>query len=428
MALLLIALLFTALIGIPVAFAIGGSSLVYFVLQDRPELVRVVPLRMLSGIDVFTLLAIPMFLFAAECMTGAGITERLVRLAQTLVGHVRGGLAYTNVLISLFFGGITGTALSDVSAMGPVLVPAMEKKGYTREFAAAVTAGSSLLGAVIPPSVVAVVYAGIVGGVSVGALFLAGIVPGLLITASHLGIVAFKGTRLRWPTAERRASLGEVAVGARDALTALMMPLIVVCGIVFGVFTATEAAAIAAGYAVLLGTVVYRSVGTRDLMAMLRRVAVTTSVLLIVASAASIVSWIFGYERVSEALAAGLLGITENRLVLLLLVVGVLLFVGMWLETLAAIIIFGPVFSSVMVSLGFHPVHFGMVMLLALVIGFITPPFGVCLFAASAVTRCPLRRIVGEIWPYIVADVAILILVALVPELALRIPRLAGLL
>ncbi len=428
MGLLLIVLLVTALIGIPVAFAIGGSSLVYFVLQDRPELLRVVPLRMLSGIDVFTLLAIPMFLFAAECMTGAGITERLVRLAQTLVGHVRGGLAYTNVLISLFFGGITGTALSDVSALGPVLVPAMEKKGYTREFAAAITAASSLLGAVIPPSVVAVVYAGIVGGVSVGALFLAGVVPGLLITVSHLGIVAYKGARLRWPTAERRASLGEVAVGTRDALTALAMPLIVVSGIVFGVFTATEAAAIAAGYAVLLGTAVYRSVGARDLVAMLRRVAVTTAVLLLVASSASIVSWIFGYERVSEALAAGLLGITDDRLVLLLLVVAVLLFVGMWLETLAAIIIFGPVFSSVMVSLGFHPVHFGMVMLLALVIGFITPPFGVCLFAASAVSRCPLRRIVREIWPYVAADVAILILVALVPELVLWIPGLAGLL
>jgi tripartite ATP-independent transporter DctM subunit len=425
---MLIVLLLTALVGIPVAFAIGGSSLVYFFLQDQPELLRVVPLRLLSGIDVFTLLAIPMFLFAAECMTGAGITERLVRLAQTLVGHVRGGLAYTNVLISLFFGGITGTALSDVSALGPALVPAMEKKGYTREFAAAITAGSSLLGAVIPPSVVAVVYAGIVGGVSVGALFLAGIVPGLLITVSHIAIVAFKGRRLRWPRAERRASLGEVAVGTRDALTALAMPLIVVSGIVFGVFTATEAAAIAAGYAVLLGTVVYRSVGARDLVAMLRRVAVTTSVLLLVASCASIVSWIFGYERVSAALAAGLLGITDNRLALLLLVVGVLLLVGMWLETLAAIIIFGPVFSSVMVSLGFHPVHFGMVMLLALVIGFITPPFGVCLFAVSAVTRCPLRRIVGEIWPYIVADVAILILVALAPELVLWIPRQVGLL
>jgi tripartite ATP-independent transporter DctM subunit len=214
----------------------------------------------------------------------------------------------------------------------------------------------------------------------------------------------------------------------RDALTALMMPLIVVCGIVFGVFTATEAAAIAAGYAVLLGTAVYRSVGVRDLVGMLRRVAVTTAILLLVASSASIVSWIFGYERVSEALAAGLLAITDDRLVLLLLVVGVLLFVGMWLETLAAIIIFGPVFSSVMVSLGFHPVHFGMVMLLALVIGFVTPPFGVCLFAASAVSRCPMRKIVAEIWPFVLADVAILLLVALFPELVLRIPRLAGLL
>ena len=426
MLLVLLLLIILIFLGIPVFFATGASVLVYFFTEDRMNMLNVIALRMFNGINVYVIIAVPLFLLAGEIMMKSGITDRILKFANLLVGHLRGGLAYANVIASLFFGGISGLAVADVSAIGSVFIPAMKKEGYPPGFTAAITASSSLQGPIIPPSVIMVIYAAIVGRVSIGAMFIAGIIPGAMLGLTDCVVVGIKSHIRKYPKREYRASLKEILIGLGDVIIALIMPVIIVGGIVSGIFTPTEAAAVATAYALLISTVVYRNIKFKDILKMLKKIAVTTSTLVLILSVSSLLSWMMSKERISEAIASFLLGISTNPQIILLTVVGFLLFIGMWLDAGPAIIIFGPVLAPAMVNLGFNPVYFGLIMVMTLVIGFITPPFGICLFAVSAVGDVKVREVSKEIWWLVVSDIVVVLLAILFPSMIMTLPRVFG--
>lgn len=426
MVLVFILLVILIFLSVPVVYSIGSSTLLYFFTEGKISTLNIIALRMFNGVNVYVFIAVPLFLLAGEIMMRSGITERILKFANLVVGHLRGGLAYANVIASLFFGGISGLAIADVSAIGSVFIPAMKKEGYPPGFTAAVTASSSLQGPIIPPSVIMVLYAAVVGQVSIGAMFIAGIIPGVLLGLTDCVVVGVKSHIRKYPKSEHRASLKEILIGLRDVIVALIMPIIIVGGIVSGIFTPTEAAAVATAYALLIGTVVYRNVKLKDIIGMLKKVAVTTSTLLLIVSVSTILSWIMTRERISDTIAAALLGVTSNPILALLLVVGLLLFIGMWLDAGPAIVILGPVLAPVMMSMGFHPMYFGIIMVLTLVIGFITPPFGICLFAVSAVGDVKIREVSKEIWYLVVSDIAVVLLAILFPGIITVLPKLFG--
>jgi tripartite ATP-independent transporter DctM subunit len=422
----LILLVILMFLGIPLFYSIGTSVLAYFLLEAKLSLIHVIALRMFNGINVYVFIAVPLFMFAGEIMMRTTITDRIIGFANLLVGHFRGGLAYVNVLDSMFFGGITGLAIADISALGSVMIPAMKKQGYPPGFTAAITAGTALQGSIIPPSVIMVLYAAMVGNVSIGAMFIAGIIPGIMFGLTDAVVVAVKSVIGKFPKSERRATLKEVAIGFRDASIALIMPFIIIGGIVGGIFTPTEAAAVATAYALIVGFVVYRNLRLRDLIDILKKVAVNTSTLLLVVAIGNIISWIATREHLSEGLANLLLRVTDNPVGTLFIVIAGLLFIGMWLDAGPAIVILAPIIAPAMEKLGFHPIYFGMIMILTLVIGFITPPYGICLFAVSAVGQIKIKEVSREIWWFVLANVTVVMIAVVFPETILFLPRLFG--
>jgi tripartite ATP-independent transporter DctM subunit len=413
-------------IGIPLFYSIGFSVLAYFLLEAKLSLIHVIALRMFNGINVYVFIAVPLFMLSGEIMMKTGITDRILRFTNLLVGHFRGGLAYANVLASLFFGGISGLAIADVSALGSVFIPAMKKQGYPPSFTAAITASSSLQGPIIPPSVIMVLYAAMVGNVSVGAMFIAGVIPGVMLGITDCVVVAVKSTIRKYPKSEQRATFREVLVGLRDVSIALVMPIIIIGGIVGGIFTPTEAAAVATAYALVVGFVIYRNLKLSDIAAMLKKVAINTSTLLLVVAISNIISWIVTRERISEGLADFLLSITPNPIGTLFIVIAALLFIGMWLDAGPAIVILAPVIAPAMMQLGFHPVYFGLIMVLTLVIGFITPPFGICLFAVAAVGDVKIKEVSKEIWWLVLSDSVVVLILVFFPQIVMVLPRLFG--
>ena len=422
----LIVLLILIFVGVPIFFSIGSSVLAYFIAADKMSLLNVIPIRMFGGINVYVFIAVPLFMLAGEIMMKSGITDRILKFTNLLVGHFRGGLAYANVIASLFFGGISGLAIADVSALGSVFIPAMKKQGYPPGFTAAITAGSSLQGPIIPPSVIMVLYAAVAGYVSIGAMFIAGIIPGIMLGLTDCIVVGVKTHIRKYPKRERRASLKELLIGFRDVIVALIMPVIIVGGIVGGIFTPTEAAAVATAYALFIGTVVYRNVTLKDILGMLKKVAVNTSVLCLIVSVSTFFSWVMIRERMSEVIAGFLLGVSTNPQLILLTVVGLLLFIGMWLDAGPAIVILAPVLAPAMVKLGFNPIYFGLIMVLTLVIGFITPPFGICLFTVATVGKVKVREVSKEIWWLVLSDIVVVLLAILFPGIIMALPRVFG--
>lgn len=422
-------LMFTLLVvllvlGLPIAFTIGFPSMLYVMLQDA-SLLRIVPRRMFYGINQFVFLAIPFFILAGEVMSESKITDRLMGFADALVGHVRGGLAQVNVITSMFFAGISGAALSDVSGIGSVMIPAMEKAGYDRKFAAAITATSSIQGPIIPPSIIIVIYASIMG-TSVGALFAAGLIPGILIGLSDCFIIAVKAKKRNYPKRDSRFSFRHLAASFVAAIPALVMPLIVLGGIMGGVFTPTEAGAVAALYGTILAMLFYRTIGWDALWSIIRRTVRKSVNLFIIVAFASVFSYVLAMENIPRLIADAMFGWTGNVFITLILVNLVLLFVGTWLETGAAIILMAPIFGPMLVALGLSPVHVGMVMIVNLTIGLITPPVGVVLYAAANVSGCKISAISKEALPYILLDIGVLLTITFVPQLVLFLPRLLG--
>jgi tripartite ATP-independent transporter DctM subunit len=362
---------------------------------------------------------------AGELMNEAKITDRIIRFADSLVGHVRGGLAQVNVVSSMLFAGISGAALSDIAGLGSFFIPAMEKDGYDRKFAAAITSTSSIQGAIIPPSIIVVIYAAIMG-VSVGALFAAGIIPGILIGLTDCTVVAVKAKRRGYPKRKSPFSFRKAAGSFAHAAPALLLPLIIIGGIIGGVFTPTEAAAVAILYGLIFGWTLKR-LRAGAIWRILKDTVLKSSTLFLIVAFANIFSWVLAMEDVPRLIGENLLGWSDNIYLVLFAVNVLFLFVGTWLETGAAIILLAPVFGPALVELGVHPVHLGMIMIVNLVVGLITPPFGIILYAASSISGCRIEEISREALPYIAIDIVVLFLITYFPAVTLFFPRLFGL-
>ncbi len=411
-------------LGVRVAFAIGLATVATMMLSIGPAAaLTTVAQRMATGLDSFTLLAIPFFILAGQLMNRGGIAGRLIDLAKSLLGPLPGGLAFVNVLASMLFGAISGSAVAAASAIGATVGPRMVEEGYDRDFAAAVNITSATTGLVIPPSNVLIVYALASGGASIAALFLAGYVPGLLTGFLLMAVAGVIAWRRGYPTGEW-AALGEVGRRFVAALPSLFLLVVVIGGIVAGVFTATAAAAVAVLYAGALAFA-YRGVGLRDLPQILLDATATTAIVLLLIAVSIAMSWIMAYVNLPQAIAAAVTAF-ENPVAVFLLINVVLLFVGVFMDMTPAILIFTPIFLPVALELGMDPVHFGIVMVLNLCIGLCTPPVGSVLFVGVGVAETTIARVVRPLLPLFVAMLISLALVTAFPGLSLWLPSLFG--
>ncbi|MBX0297048.1 TRAP transporter large permease [Haloarcula nitratireducens] len=417
---ILLALIFAR---IDIAFAIGTVSYLWLFIAGESMTTGVT--RIFSGLNSFVLLAIPFFLLAGELMNNSEITDRIVRFANYTIGRIRGGLAQANVLASLFFAGITGAAVADVAALGSVFIPSMTEEGYDQDFSSAITAASSIVGPIIPPSIIIVIY-GSVTSTSIGALFAAAVVPGLMLGAALMVITGVLSVRQNYPSHSPDVPRGEVPSLIFDSLVALTMPAIILGGILGGVFTPTEAAAIACVYALLIGGVFYRTLGRDDIRESLSVTLERSTQLYAIIGFASILSWMLAKEGITRELAAALIEMGLGPIAFMLVIGLVLLFVGTWLEIGAAAIILAPTLASIAQTLGIPAYQFGIMFIVTLNFGLITPPLGICLFAASSVSERPVWEISKKIVPFYVADIAVLLAIIYFPELTLAFPRLAG--
>ena len=386
---------------------------------------HLIPQRMFTGMDSFPLMAVPFFILAGDLMNSAGITHRIVRFATALVGSIRGGFAHVNIVASMFFAGISGSAVADTAALGSIMIPAMEEDGYDTTFSAAVTAASSVIGPIIPPSIPVVIYA-LVGSVSVGGMFLAGVVPGVLIGGGLMAVSYVVARKNNYGTKRSMASSTELWSSFTGAIIPLIMPLIILGGILSGVFTPTEAAAIAVAYAIVAGFFFLRTLKLRDLPVIFFRSMTVTSTILIVMACANIFAWILSTQQIPQSVGRGIASMTSNPYVLLLLINLILLMVGCFLEGIASIIIMVPILLPLAQSAGIHPIHFGTIVVMNLMIGLITPPLGLCLFVACSVAKVDLVKLIKATIPFVLVEIIALLLVTYFPGMVLFIPRLFG--
>jgi len=412
-------------LGVPIVFVLGISGACWLYLLGDPSLFPLISQRLFSGMFSYPLLAVPFFVLAGALMSRAGITERLVRFSNLLVGKLPGSLAHVNIVSSIFFAGISGSAVADTAAIGSLLIPAMKKSGYDLDFSAAVTASSSVIGPIIPPSIIMVIYA-YSAGVSVGGMFAAGFVPGLLVGIGLMIIAHIFSVRKKYVSVLPNPSRREILVIIREAVVALIMPIIILGGILSGIFTATEASAVAVGYALFVGFLVLRTLKLSDLPSLFMQAAFTTSMVLLIIGAASILSWVIASEGIPGQLTALLLSISNDPRILILLLNIFFLVLGMFMDTSAAIIIFAPIFAPFAVKMGFHPLHFGIIMCVNLIIGLATPPLGLCIFVAGSISKLSLERISRAIFPFILVEIAVIFIVTYFPALSMFIPRVLG--
>jgi TRAP-type transport system large permease protein len=411
--------------GMPVGIAIGVAGMIG-VLDMGPRFLVMAPDRMFAGLDLFPFLAMPFFILAGEIMNRSGITEGLVRLAQALVGWLRGGMAHSNMAASVMFAGLTGSATADAAAFGNTLVPAMKKGGYPGPYACAVTAAGSIIGPTIPPSTLAIIYGSIMG-VSIAGLFAAGILPGLLIAAVCMTVIALTARRYNLPPGEGRFHLCNVAKAFREGFLAILLPVFILASILGGWVTPTEAASIAVAYSLFVGGVIYRRLSLRDLYEIAVRTALLTGVIFLIIASASILGWWMTYNRIPQAIAAGMLAISSDPRAVIAMILVLLLVIGLVMDINATLIILAPVLAPLTLMIGMDPVHAGIMIILALNISLMTPPVGACLFVLASVTGERIEAITRYLWPFIVAQIGILILIAYWADLTLFVPRLLGL-
>lgn len=427
MIILVMVFLLTLLLGLPLAFVMGFTGVLYFLFfsPDPILFLSMIPERIFDALDNWILMAIPLFLIAGEVVNKAGVARRIIQFANFLVGRFRGGLAHVNVFSSMLFAGITGVAVGDIASLGTVFIPAMRKEGYDAEFSAAVTAASSLQGPIIPPSIIIVFYAATME-LSVGGLFAAAIIPGILFGVTDAVIVHFLAVKRQYPTHEVVFAWKDFLRSLKDAALALLFPVIILGGILGGIFTPTEAASVAVAYALLLGFVVYRTLRVSDMKTVLTKAVRTSAKLFLLIAGISILSYVFALERVPTTVENIVYGTTSNVYVLMFMFIAFLLFVGMWLTGSAAIILFAPILSPVVTGLGIHPFQWAITMVLALTLGLVTPPVGICLFAVAEVAKTSIKGILKSIWPFLLLDIGVIALVATVPSVTLFLPRLLG--
>lgn len=409
--------------GMPIAFALAVPVVFYLLFNGHPPIAALAQ-QMYTATDSFPLLAIPFFLLAGELMTRAKLTDAIVNFSQASIGWIRGGLAHANILASMLFAGISGSAIADTVAIGKVMIPAMEKAGFDRGDAAAITAASSIIGPIIPPSIPMIVLGSTVG-ISISGLFAAGIVPGVLIGLG-LMVVSYLINRRNDAVASTPFSLRGLATTFVQAIVPLTLPVLLIGGILGGVFTPTEAGAVAVAYALIIGLIVYRSLSARELWDALLDTIKGTCMIMLIVAAANPFSWVLSVNQMPQTVAAFLVGVSDNPLVILLLINLMLLVAGMFLETTANLLILGPILIPAGVAVGLDPIHLGVVMVINLVIGLITPPVGLCLFSTAAVADLRFGAVVQRIWPYLAVELLVLALITVFPALTLTVPRWFG--
>jgi tripartite ATP-independent transporter DctM subunit len=417
-----IGLIGLVLLGVPIAVAMGLTALVTFVLLGESIALPIMAQRMYSATTGFTLLAIPFFILAGNLMNTGGITRRVFGFALALVGHLRGGLGHVNVVASMIFSGMSGAAVADAAGLGLVEMEAMTKNGYPREFSAAITAASSTIGPVVPPSIPFVIY-GSITGVSIGKLFLAGFVPGALMGLAMMVGVYFVSKRRNFPMRER-ASLRFLLMSFKEAGLALFMPAIIIGGILGGLFTPTEAAVVASIYAFIIGGFVYREIALADLPKIFWNTIEQSVKVLFIIAAAGFFGWMMVLESIPEQVIAGLTEFTTSRTALLLIVIFVLIVLGCFLEGIAVLVITIPVFMPLIAQFGVDPVQFGVIMILCSMLGLLTPPVGMSLYAVSSISGVPVGRLSIELIPYLLGIFAVLLVISFVPEVSLWVPNL----
>jgi tripartite ATP-independent transporter DctM subunit len=417
-------LIITIIIGIPIAFAIALTTIMY-ILMTNPQNVTVIPLRMFAGVDSFVLMALPLFMLSAEIMIRTGISEKLYKFVRLLVGRMQGGLAYVNIGASTIFGSISGSVIADIACQGNIEITEMVKQGYSKDFACGLTVGSALQSPLIPPSTVAILYAGIMS-LSVGGVLIAGLVPGLLLAFFQCVWVFVNGKRLNMPKDTEPYTKAQVIEICMNGFVGMLMPLIIIVGIVFGFVTPIEAAGLAVLYALLVGFVLWRNLKISAVLASLKAAFLSSAQLFIIISFSTVFAWVLGVEKVPEEIAASLLKFSSNPLIIMMFINVILIIVGMWMDTGAAILLFAPIFAPVAYKVGIDPLHFAVIMIMNLVVGIITPPVGVGLYAASTVAKESFGRICKAALPYIIMGFSAVAVVTLFPEVVLFVPRLFG--
>lgn len=424
----MVGLLFVLLLlGSPVIFAIGFAALAYFyIAPGMDSMISIFAHKFFTGMDVFIWLSIPLFIIAGEIMTATNMTERLLSFSRLLVGRMRGGLAYVNVVGSMLFGGVSGSALADIAALGPVEIDMMKRDGYPEDFSAALTVCSAVQGPIIPPSIPLIIFSSLTN-TSVAALFLAGAVPGMMLGLGMM-IVVFIMARTRGFSANPILGLNlhRAMAIVIEAFWALFMPIIIIGGIVSGAFTATEAAAVAVAYALVIGWVAYRNLSLKKLWEILDRSARTTASIYLIVGFATIISWILANERLPSELEGFIAQVGLPLWVLLLALNLFFLINGLWIGDAVQLLLFAPLFTPILAQMGVDPVHFGIIMVMNVMIGLLTPPYGLGLYLGAAVSGQPLGRIVRSSLPFLASSLIVLMLVTYIPAISLTLPRLFG--
>jgi len=410
------------ILSVPIAVSLGLAT-VFAIHFTGVVKLQVVAQKMFTAIDSFPLMAVPFFMIAGAIMEKGGISKRLIRFANSLIGTLPGGLALVTILASMFFAAISGSSPATVAAIGAIMIPAMVKNGYKEEFATATQASAGYIGVIIPPSIPMITY-GVVTGVSIGGLFMGGFIPGIVIGIS-LGIVAFiTSKKNNYRGLDERPSFKEVWISFKDAIWAILMPVIILGGIYGGIFTPTEAANIAVVYGLIVGFFIYKELNLKDLPGLIRQSAISSSLVMLIISTASAFGLILTREMIPVKVANMLIGVTDNPLILLMILNILLLVVGTFMETNAAIIILAPILYPAIVKVGIDPLHFGIIMVVNLAIGMITPPLGVNLFVASSMRKMPIEKLVNANWWYLAASIIALLVITYFPALTLWLPSL----
>lgn len=413
-------------IGVPIGWALGISGiLLLFTGLDPVTALTTYGQQFMVSLDSFTLLAIPFFILAGQIMNRGGIAHRLIDFSKSLIGSLPGGLAQINVVAAMLFGAIAGSAVAAASAIGSILAPRMEKEGYSKEFGAAINITSSSMGLIIPPSNILIIYSLASGGTSIAALFIAGYIPGILTGLILMAIAVFLAKRRNFPVGERK-NIKKIVSSFITAIPSLFLLIIVIGGIVAGIFTATEAAAIAVVYCLILAFI-YREIKVQDLPDILVKSASTTAVVMLLIAASVSMSWVMSFEGIPQDISTTLLALSDNKIVILLIINLILLVVGMFMDMTPAVLIFTPIFLPVVVELGVDPVHFGIMMILNLCIGISTPPVGTLLFVGVSVAQTTIAKVIRPLLPLFLGMLIVLLLVTFWPALSTWLPELFGL-
>ena len=410
------------LIGIPISYVLGITSVFYMLSSDNLNLLVSAPQRMVTGIQNYGLLAIPLFVLAGEIMNQGGITSRLIRMSQVLVGHFRGGLAYVNVISNMFLASIIGSANAQTAMMSKIIVPEMEKEGYKKEFSSALTASASLIGPIIPPSLAFILY-GVTAEVSIANMFIGGVIPGILLGLGFIILISLFSIKEKFPKHDR-APFKQMASSVIIALPSLAIPIFIIVGILSGFFTATESAAMASLLAFVIGFFFYRELKLKHIPSILINTAITSSIVTFIVSMATIFGWVISYEKIPQAIASVMINITDSPAGFLFICLILFLLIGMILEGSAAIIILVPVLLPVAIEYGIDPVQFGIIICINLTLGLITPPVGTVLFIASSITKIPFETLSRSVIPFLAVGAIVLIIVTYIPSLTLWLPSL----